>query len=142
MQARFSRGHIELSINFNGSGNAPKQFKLDLESAEAYHRILKKLKTSLHLSGEIDVALMSHFKEIITTSEPEEDTAPLGRFVDRMVERSMRALEKMRGEEGGRSVKIWRVISMNWTVCWALSNNRRKRRSKLTMSGFKSGFPN
>lgn len=100
VQARFSRGHIELSINFNGSGNAPKQFKLDLESAEAYHRILKKLKTSLHLSGEIDVALMSHFREIIMTSEPEEETAPLGRFVDRMVERSMRALEKMRGEEG------------------------------------------
>lgn len=100
VQARFARGHIELSVSFNGSGNAPKQFKLDLESAEAYHRILKKLKTSLHLKGEIDVALMSHFREIITTSEPAEDTGPLVKFVDRMLERAMRALEKMRGEEG------------------------------------------
>ncbi len=100
VQARFARGHIELSVSFNGSGNAPRQFKLDLESAEAYHRILKKLKTSLHLKGEINVALMSHFREIITTSEPAEDTGPLAKFVDRMLERAMRALEKMRGEEG------------------------------------------
>lgn len=100
VQDRFSRGHIELSINFNGGANAPKQFKLDLESAEAYHRILKKLKGALHLSGEIDVALMSHFREIIAVSEPAEDLAPLARFVDRMLERSVRSLEKMRGEEG------------------------------------------
>ncbi|MDC4226522.1 MAG: hypothetical protein MPW15_20305 [Candidatus Manganitrophus sp.] len=44
VQERFARGHIELSVSFNGAANAPKQFKLDLESAEAYHRILKKLK--------------------------------------------------------------------------------------------------
>jgi uncharacterized protein (TIGR00255 family) len=100
VQGRFARGHIELSVNFNGAMNAPKQFKLDLESAEAYHRILKKLKTALRLSGEIDVALMSHFREIITIAEPAEEVAPLVRFVDRLMGRSIRALEKMRDAEG------------------------------------------
>ncbi|TAK03219.1 MAG: YicC family protein [Candidatus Manganitrophaceae bacterium] len=100
VQERFSRGHIELSVNLNGAANAPKQFKLDLESAEAYYRILKKLKTSLHLSGEIDLTLLSHFKEIITVTETVEEAAPLARFAERMLERAMRALEKMRSEEG------------------------------------------
>jgi uncharacterized protein (TIGR00255 family) len=100
VQDRFARGHIELSVSFNGATNAPKQFNLDLESAKAYHHILKELKSALHLSGEIDVALMSHFREIITVSEPAEELAPLSRFVDRILERSMRALEKMRAEEG------------------------------------------
>lgn len=100
VQERFARGHIELSVSFNGAANASRQFKLDLESAEAYHRILKKLKSALHLDGEIDVALMSHFREIITVSEPAEDLAPLARFIDRLLERSMRGLEKMRAEEG------------------------------------------
>lgn len=100
VQERFARGHIELSVSLNGAGNTPKRFKLDLESAEAYHRILKKLKTALHLSGEIDLPLLSHFKEIITVSEQAEEIAPLARFVDRMLERAIRALEKMRGEEG------------------------------------------
>lgn len=100
VQARFARGHIELSVSLNGAANAPKRFKLDLESAEAYYRILKKLKAALHLSGEIDLPLLSHFKEIITVSEPSEEIAPLARFVDRMLERSMRTLEKMRSAEG------------------------------------------
>lgn len=100
VQSRFTRGHIELSVSFNGGASAPKQFKLDEESAEAYYRILKKLKGTLRLPGEIDVSLLTHFKEIITTAEPVEDPAPLARFVDRTLQRSIRALEKMRGEEG------------------------------------------
>ncbi|MBI3805857.1 MAG: YicC family protein [Nitrospirae bacterium] len=100
VQSRFTRGHIELSISFNGGASAPKQFKLDEESAEAYFHILKKLKGALRLPGEIDLSLLTHFKEIITVAEPTEELAPLARFIDRILERSMRALEKMRAEEG------------------------------------------
>src|SRR5581483_105828 len=55
VQGRFARGHIEVSVNFNGAANVPKRFKLDVESAEGCYQILKKLKKDLRLPGEIDL---------------------------------------------------------------------------------------
>jgi uncharacterized protein (TIGR00255 family) len=100
VQGRFARGHIELSIGLNGSVSTPKRFKLDLESAGAYYQVLKKLKRALRLPGEIDLALLSHFKEMITVIEPIERIEPLTRFLDKVLNRAMLALEKMRREEG------------------------------------------
>ncbi|MGB3939880.1 MAG: YicC/YloC family endoribonuclease [Candidatus Manganitrophaceae bacterium] len=100
VQDRFTRGHIDLSIDINVGSSAQKELKLNQEFAEAYYKILKELKTRLRLSGEIDIALLSQFKEILTTAEPEQVPQSLLRLIDRLLERSMEELEKMRKEEG------------------------------------------
>lgn len=100
VQGRFARGHIEISVNFNGATNPPKRFNLDIESADACYQILKKLKKELHLPGEIDLGLLSHFKEMITLVEPVEKIELLTPFVYKTLDKAMANLEKMRKEEG------------------------------------------
>jgi uncharacterized protein (TIGR00255 family) len=100
VQGRFARGHIEVSINFNGATNIPKRFKLDLDSANAYYHTLKKLKKELHLPGEIDLGLFSHFKEMISQVELVEPIESLTPLLYRSLEKAMMKLEKMRKEEG------------------------------------------
>ncbi len=98
--ARFVRGHIEVSVSFNGTSAGLKRYELDLPSAEAYYRILKKLKAALHLKGEVDLGLLSYFKEMITVSEPVEPLESVRPVFDRTLNRGILALEKMRREEG------------------------------------------
>ncbi len=100
VSARFLRGHIEVSVSFNGASAGLRRYELDLPSAEAHYRILKKLKAALHLKGEIDLSLLSDFKEMITVSEPVEPLESVGPVLERTLNRGMLALEKMRREEG------------------------------------------
>lgn len=100
VQSRFARGHIEVSVNFNGAGSSPKRFKLDLDSADACYQILKKLKKEFDLPGEIDLGLLSHFKEMITLVEPVEKIELIAPLLYKSLDKAMASLEKMRKEEG------------------------------------------
>ncbi|HZS42610.1 MAG TPA: YicC/YloC family endoribonuclease [Candidatus Paceibacterota bacterium] len=100
VQGRFARGHIEVSVNFNGTASSPKRFKLDMESAEAFYDILKKLKKDLRLPGEIDLGLLSHFREMITLVEPAEKVELIIPLLYKSLDKAMTNLEKMRREEG------------------------------------------
>ncbi|MFQ5949567.1 MAG: YicC/YloC family endoribonuclease [Nitrospiria bacterium] len=95
-----ARGRIELSVSANGSADALKRFKIDLESADAYYRLLKKLKRELRLPGEIDIGLLSRFREVVTVVEPPEKIEPWARVINKTLDRAIAALEKMRQEEG------------------------------------------
>jgi uncharacterized protein (TIGR00255 family) len=100
VQSRFARGHIEVSINFNGAASIPKRFKVDVDAAHAYYQTLKKLKKELHLPGEIDLGLLSHFKEMITQVEPADKIESMSPLLYRALDKAMTSLEKMRKEEG------------------------------------------
>lgn len=100
VQGAFARGHIELSVSTFGPPEQEKRLKLDLESAETYYRILKKMKRELHLPGEIDIGLLSRFEEVVAVVEPTEKIEPLARTLEKALVRAIAALEKMRRAEG------------------------------------------
>jgi len=100
VQGRFSRGRFELLVTLQKSNKGAGRYTLNLEAAEAYGRILKQLKKKLNLSGEIDVALLSHFRDVISVSEPEEQIAPYQKKIDKILGQALSALEKMRVHEG------------------------------------------
>jgi len=100
LQAAFSRGHIELSISTFGSPEPGNRLKLDLEAAETYYGILKKMKRELQLPGEIDIGLLSQFREVVAVVEPGEKIEPLARAIEKALARAITALEKMRRAEG------------------------------------------
>lgn len=100
VQSRFERGRIDLSVNLNGAGASGKQFVLNLEEASSYHAILKTLKKSLGLSGEIDIALMSQFRDVIAVKEVNAPSPALETLLNQTLARAMVALEKMRKHEG------------------------------------------
>lgn len=100
VQNRFERGRIDLSVTLSGSGASEKEFVLNLEAAVEYHKMLEKLKKSLGLAGEIDVALMSQFRDVITVKEVSTPSVTLETLLNQTLSRAMNALEKMRKHEG------------------------------------------
>ncbi len=100
LQNRFERGRIDLSVSLSGSGASEKKLILNLEAAANYHKMLTTLKKSLGLSGEIDVALMSQFRDVITTKEVSAPSPELETLLNQTFSRAMTALEKMRRHEG------------------------------------------
>lgn len=100
VQGRFSRGHIDLSVSLNGASGGEKRFQLDLELAKTHLQLLKKLKSELHLSGEIDLGLLVRSKDLISVVESAEDPSALLDPLEKVLGKAMQALEKTRREEG------------------------------------------
>lgn len=100
VQNRFSRGKIEIYITMNGSEEQVKRLTLDKELAKQYFLILNDLKKELHLEGEIDLGILTNFKDVITVTEVEEETRGIESEVEKLLIRAMDSLESMRIEEG------------------------------------------
>ena len=58
------RGRIELTVMMNGTTGRPKTVVIDRAVASRYHHLLRDLKREFHLHGEIDVGLISGFRDI------------------------------------------------------------------------------
>lgn len=100
LQNRFERGRIDLSVALSGWGASEKQLVLNLEAATDYHKMLTTLKKTLGLAGEIDVAMMSQFRDVITVKEGNTPSTALKTLLNQTFSRAMTALEKMRKHEG------------------------------------------
>ncbi len=100
VQSRFERGRMDLSVILELPQETKKEYALNLEAAESYYESLKKLKKTLGLSGEIDIALMSQFRDVITEKEKEEPSESLEPFLNKILSKAMNAIEKMRKAEG------------------------------------------
>ena len=100
IQTHFERGRIDVVVTVSGATESKKCFALNLEAAQSYYEILKKLQQSLGLSGEIDIALMSQFRELITVTESDEPEVVLEGLLNLTLVQAMTALEKMRKTEG------------------------------------------
>jgi len=100
VQARFARGRFELNVSIQRSKTRAKRYTLDIEGAETYVRLFKQLKKKLHLSGEIDIALLTKFPELIGVSESEEPVDLIENKLQKTLGRAISILEKMRRYEG------------------------------------------
>ncbi len=148
VQGAFSRGHIELSVNTYGPPEPEKRLKLDLESAETHYRILKKMKRELRLPGEIDIGLLSRFKEVVAVVEPTEKIGPLARAIEKALSRAIAALEKMRKAEGKALEKEFSDRLRSCSRVLSLIENREKavvssyhQRLKKRASELSAGIP-
>lgn len=100
IQTHFERGRIDVVVTVSGTTESQKRFGLNLEAAQSYYETLKQLQQSLGLSGEIDIALMSQFRELITVTESDEPEVVLEDLLNLALAQAMTALEKMRKTEG------------------------------------------
>ncbi len=100
VKGRFTRGRIEVSVAISGASDSESRLNLDLETAESYVKLLESLKNQLSLSGEIDIAMVSQFRGVITLSEANEPLEALTKMLDKTLIHAMSALEKMRKNEG------------------------------------------
>lgn len=103
LRAFIARGHVNCAIRLETPDGAVDGPVLRLNEARArqYHRVLTEMKALLDLPGEIDVALLSRYGEVIERGE-EERVEVAAEDVREAVEAAARAVVAMREEEGRR----------------------------------------
>ncbi len=100
LQARFDRGRIDLSVNLLLAPESQKKMTLNVESAASYYHILGELKKTFDLPGEIDLALMCQFRDLISVTETDAPEVSLEPLLNKALDQAILALEKMRKAEG------------------------------------------
>jgi uncharacterized protein (TIGR00255 family) len=100
VQAHFSRGRFDISIEMDSGGR--DQFKLEpnIEVAQMYVHALESLKSQLNIAGEVTLDLVSRIKDVITAKEVEGDVVPLWVEISEVLLSCMDALRAMRENEG------------------------------------------
>ena len=96
------RGHVNCSVRLNGGTDAADAPALALDEARArqYLDLLRELKERFGLPGEVDIALLSRFGELIRAAEPEDIDAIDAEDIRVCTETAARAAVKMREVEG------------------------------------------
>jgi uncharacterized protein (TIGR00255 family) len=105
VQDRFSRGRFELFLSRNGDQGQTGKLAVNDALASQYIDALKDLKTRYGLTGDLDVALVAGFSDVITLQEPIEDTEALWRVISEGLTQALGDLAAMRREEGAALAK-------------------------------------
>lgn len=100
IQARCARGRFELTVAFSGEREEEKSLTLNRRVARQYYKLLKDLQRDLHVSGNIDLALLASFREIVASSDRPVAPGPLKQSVARLLRGALADLDAMRRREG------------------------------------------
>ena len=103
LRQEIQRGHINASVRIETAegGSDEPRLRLNEPRARQYHRILTELKTTLDLPGEIDVALLARYNDLIEREDAERLEVDEGTVREVTIE-AARAVVKMREVEGRR----------------------------------------
>jgi uncharacterized protein (TIGR00255 family) len=93
VKAKFDRGHIEISISRNDTETA--HIAINKTLAREYYNALVSLKDELSLRGDIDINVLSSYRDIFRPQEEEKIEE-----MNEAVGLALQELEKMRIEEG------------------------------------------
>ncbi|HEX6588794.1 MAG TPA: YicC/YloC family endoribonuclease [Longimicrobiales bacterium] len=103
LRQELQRGHINASLRLEtqDGGSDEPQLRLNEARARQYQRILNQLKTTLDLPGEVDVALLSRFSDLIEREDAERIEVDEDAVRAVTIE-AARAVVRMREVEGKR----------------------------------------
>lgn len=105
LRGLLSRGHINFALRLERNGgedDGPVALEVDRAKARQYLRALESLKSELGLAGEIDIALLSRFGDLIGPADESADVGFTADDVRAVTEEAARATIVMREEEGRR----------------------------------------
>ena len=94
------RGRIELLVAYGKGNERGKHVTLDRPLARHYYRVLEDLRRDFRLGGQIDVELLSSFREIFRVAETPIDDKHVSRVVKRLASGALTDLDRMRSKEG------------------------------------------
>jgi uncharacterized protein (TIGR00255 family) len=104
VRAFLPRGHVNVSLRLD-TGDATDDavaLRLDEVKARQYLRLLQSMKERLGVPGEVDLALLARFGELIVADDDAAAAVPDAEAVQAVVEAAARAAVGMREEEGRR----------------------------------------
>ena len=99
--SRLSRGRVEVSIQYSGSGkNQNGTLSINLPLARTYWDKLNELKASLGVPGPIDLNILLGLRNVLVYQEPPSTEESLWQSIHRPLKQVMDGVDKMRSAEG------------------------------------------
>ncbi len=99
--SRLSRGRVEVSIQYSGSGkNRNGTMAINLPLARTYWDKLNQLKTALGVPGPVDFNILLGLKDVLVYQEPPSSEESLWQSIHGPLKQVMDGVEKMRSAEG------------------------------------------
>jgi len=101
LKTSFERGRVEISLYIESDKSRKQKVCIDYEKAKAYYTQFLALKEELGISGDVDIDLLSNFRDIFVTNNvieisDEEMLDKLNTVTDTAIE----GVLKMRSDEG------------------------------------------
>ena len=103
VKKRFSRGRFDIYIRSGEEGNHASP--IDAEAAKSLLVTLKSLKNELGIAGEVDLSILTGFRDLLKSEEPEPDKDDLRAVLMESLGDALNALGLMREKEGGALAK-------------------------------------
>jgi len=100
VQAEVSRGRVSVSVSLDEGSEAAEQIDFDPATAEATIAFLKKMKKRFNLAGEIDVATLVSFPEIVKRRRKTWGEEELWPLAEKLLKKALADFNKMRRAEG------------------------------------------
>ena len=106
INAKFSRGKIEVGIRMDSTVSPERGAGMDLNLPllRNYHSLLCRMKEELSLPDEINLALLSSFRDIFV-SQDDDDLEAIGKTLEVLLEEAVTMLMVMRSKEGETLVR-------------------------------------
>jgi uncharacterized protein (TIGR00255 family) len=104
LRALLPRGHVNFSLRLERPDAEGDEIALRVNEVRArqYVRLLRSLKQELQLPGDVDMALLSRFTDLIEDETEVEQRLPDSASVQTVTESAARAVIAMREDEGLR----------------------------------------
>ena len=103
VKKRFSRGRFDIYIRWGEEGNHASP--IDAEAAKSLLATLKSLKDELGIAGEVDLSILTGFRDLLKSAEPEPDKDDLKAVLMESLGNALGALGEMRAKEGDALAK-------------------------------------
>jgi uncharacterized protein (TIGR00255 family) len=100
LKERFPRGRLDLQVTLNETKTSDRRLEIDLPLAKQYRHALQELKSRLKVKGDIDLALLTDFRNLITVEERPTGSKRLIPAFYRLLNQAVSRLDRMRQREG------------------------------------------
>ncbi len=98
--AKLSRGKVSVYVNFSEPEGSARRYPINEEAALTYHRQLLGLKKRLKLAGEVTVADLLVFPDVISAPDGKYDDKALWMGLKKAAGGALRDMSAMRRREG------------------------------------------
>ena len=103
VKKRFSRGRFDIYIRSGEEGNHVSP--IDAEAAKSLLAELNSLKSELGIAGEVDLSILTSFRDLLKSAEPEPDKDEIRAVLLESLGDALDALGEMRRKEGAALAK-------------------------------------
>lgn len=94
------RGRVDIFIKLDLIGESDVSLNLDINIANQYYNILKKIKEELNVIDDISVLSIAKFPDVVKVEEKEEDEDEIWKTLEAALSDALKNLAEMRAEEG------------------------------------------